>query len=68
MPLGLWKCKWEIHREDMTGFWAETDRRPLRGTEEPLELVELKTAVNAQTEAILKLVDRFEEWERRQAA
>lgn len=32
------------------------------------ELVELKAAVNAQTEAILKLVDRFEEWERRQAA
>jgi hypothetical protein len=30
------------------------------------ELAELKAAVNAQTEAIMKLVDRFEEWERRQ--
>ncbi len=27
MPLGLWKSKWEIHREDMTRFWAEMDRR-----------------------------------------
>jgi hypothetical protein len=30
------------------------------------ELAELKAAVNAQTEAIMKLVDRFEEWEKRQ--
>jgi chromosome segregation ATPase len=27
MPLGLWKSKWEIHREDMTRFWSEMDRR-----------------------------------------
>lgn len=32
------------------------------------ELAELKAAVNAQTEAIMKLVDRFEEWERRRPA
>jgi chromosome segregation ATPase len=30
------------------------------------ELAELKAAVNAQTEAIMKLVDRFEDWEKRQ--
>ncbi len=156
MPLGLWKSKWEIHREDMTRFWAEMDRRheevqaqmdrrheefqvqmdsrdrefeeekarrgardaeyrderaeaDKRWTElqeksdalradynrelaetrlfnsEVLlrmektyanlnatlvyvgeELAELKAAVNAQTEAIMKLVDRFEEWEKRQ--
>jgi hypothetical protein len=30
------------------------------------ELAELKAAVKAQTEAIMKLVDRFEEWEKRQ--
>jgi hypothetical protein len=29
------------------------------------ELAELKAAVNAQTEAIMKLVDRFEDWEKR---
>jgi hypothetical protein len=138
MPLGLWKSKWEIHREDMTRFWAETDRRheevqaqmdrrdrefeeerssraareavsnsrwtELREKSDELrsdynrelaemrrfntevllrmektyanlnatlvyvgeELAELKAAVNAQTEAIMKLVDRFEEWEKRQ--
>lgn len=26
MPLGLWKSKWEIHREDMARFWTEMDR------------------------------------------
>lgn len=30
------------------------------------ELAELKAAVNAQTEAIMKLVHRFEDWEKRQ--
>jgi hypothetical protein len=30
------------------------------------ELAELKAAVNAQTEAIMKLVDRFEDWAKRQ--
>jgi hypothetical protein len=113
MPLGLWKSKWEIHREDMTRFWAEMDRRheeadrrwtELREKSDALrsdynrelaetrlfnrevllrmektyanlnatlvyvgeELAELKAAVNAQTEAIMKLVDRFEDWEKRQ--
>jgi hypothetical protein len=113
MPLGLWKSKWEIHREDMTLFWAEMDRRReeadrrwaevqeksdvlrsdydrelaetrlfnreillrMEKTYANLnatlvyvgeELAELKAAVNAQTEAIMKLVDRFEEWEKRQ--
>jgi hypothetical protein len=138
VPLGLWKSKWEIHREDMIRFWAEMEsrheqvqaqmdrrdlefeeeksRRAARGAEadrrwvelqkksdalrsdndrelaetrifnrEVLqrmektysnlnatlvyvgeELAELKAAVNAQTEAIMKLVDRFEEWEKRQ--
>ena len=27
MPLGLWKSKWEIHREDVERFWAEMDQR-----------------------------------------
>jgi hypothetical protein len=148
MPLGLWKSKREIHREDMTRFWAEmerrheevqaqmdrhreeairrtaeyraeTDRRDAEYRDERAEadrrwtdlqeksdrlradydrelaesrrfnsevllrmdktyanlnatlvyvgeeLAELKAAVNAQTEAIMKLVDRFEEWEKR---
>lgn len=179
MPLGLWKSKWEIHREDMVRFWSEMDRRhdefqrqmerrdkelaeekdrrdrelkeekarreeesarrdreleeraerqaaldaqyreerereraeseqrwrELREESDALrddynrelaqtrqfnreillrmektysnvnatlvyigeELAELKAAVNAQTEAIMRLVDRFEEWEKRQA-
>jgi hypothetical protein len=138
MPLGLWKNKWEIHREDMNRFWAEMDRRhqearaemdrrdrefeeeksrrmmrdaaadrqwtELQEKSDALrsdcnrelaetrifnrevllrmektyanlnatlvyvgeELAELKAAVNAQTEAIMKLVDRFEDWEKRQ--
>ena len=138
MPLGLWKSKWEIHREDMTRFWAEMDHRreeaqaqmdrrdreleeekssratrdaesnrrwtELQEKSDALrsdynrelaemrrfngevllrmektyanlnatlvyvgeELAELKAAVNAQTEVIMKLVDRFEEWEKRQ--
>ena len=138
MPLGLWKSKWEIHREDMARFWAEMDRRheevqaqmdrrdrefeeekssrasrdaesdrrwtDLQEKSDALrsdynrelaetrlfnsevllrmektyanlnatlvyvgeELAELKAAVNAQTEAIMKLVDRFEDWEKRQ--
>jgi chromosome segregation ATPase len=113
MPLGLWKSKWEIHREDTTRFWAEIDRRheeadrrwaELQEKSDTLrsdynrelaetrlfnrevllrmektyanlnatlvyvgeELAELKAAVNAQTEAIMKLVDRFEDWEKRQ--
>ena len=127
MPLGLWKSKWEIHREDMARFWAEMDRRDREFEEEKSsrasrdaesnrrwtdlqeksdalrsdynreltetrlfnsevllrmektyanlnatlvyvgeELAELKVAVNAQTEAIMKLVDRFEDWEKRQ--
>jgi chromosome segregation ATPase len=138
MPLGLWKSKWEIHREDMTRFWgemerrheevqAQMERRELEFEEEKSrratrdaesnsrwtelqeksdalrsdynrevaelrrfntevlirmdktyanlnatlihvgeELAELKAAVNAQTEAIMKLVDRFEDWEKRQ--
>jgi hypothetical protein len=112
MPLGLWKSKWEIHREDMVSFWAEMERRheeserrwaDLQKKSDALradydrelaetrlfnreillrmektygnlnatlvyvgeELAELKAAVNAQTEAIMKLVDRFEEWEKR---
>lgn len=32
------------------------------------ELVELRAAVKARNEAMLKLIDRFEEWERLQAA
>lgn len=27
MPLGLWKSKWEIHREDMDRYREEADRR-----------------------------------------
>ena len=114
MPLGLWKSKWEIHREDMREDRARWDaesrdlrRRSdeirdecrevradynhelietrrfdaelltrLENTERNIEgalkllgaeiiamredLHELKAAVDAQTEAILRLVDRFE--------
>lgn len=27
MPLGLWKSKWEIHREDMARYREESERR-----------------------------------------
>lgn len=107
MPLGLWKSKWEIHREDMERHreearedrarsdrrWVEVreERRDLRAdynrelaetrlfnrellirmektyvklgaTMEHVgeELRELKDAVKAPTDAILKLVDRLE--------
>ena len=113
MPLGLWKSKWEIHREDMERFREEVDRRDVEYRDDrarsderwgelqeethdlradyngeiaetrlfnrelltrlektcgslgaTMELVgdevhELKAAVDAQTEAILRLVDRF---------
>jgi predicted nuclease with TOPRIM domain len=115
MPLGLWKSKWEIHREDMVRHREESERRSAehrtemdRYREETAELREkydrelaetrrfnremlvrlektyaslgttlglmsdeiiamrgeiheLKGAVDAQTEAIVKWVDRFEE-------
>jgi hypothetical protein len=114
MPLGLWKSKWEIHREDMERFREKVDRRDVEYRDDrarsderwvelqeetrdlradyngeiaetrlfnrelltrlgktygnlgaTMELVgdevhELKAAVDAQTEAILRLVDRFE--------
>lgn len=112
MPLGLWKSKWEIHREDMERhrqdmerYREEAERRHAEYREErarvdaefadmrrrsdelrdecrkdikaALEIVgdqllamrkelhENTDAVRAQTEAILKLVDRFEAWEGR---
>jgi len=108
MPLGLWKSKWEIHREDMDRYHDEARRfreemRELREETRDLradydheiresrlfnrelllrmektygnlnatmayvgeELGELKAAVQAQTEAIMKLVDRFDEFEGR---
>lgn len=119
MPLGLWKSKWEIHREDMERHREESERRgaEYRGElrEQRLrsdliaaetrdlradyerelsetrvfnrelllrmektyanlnaslvyvgeELSELKAAVRAQTDAIMRLVDRFEEPEGR---
>jgi hypothetical protein len=34
MPLGLWKSKWEIHREDMEHLWAEVDRQHAEWREE----------------------------------
>jgi hypothetical protein len=34
MPLGLWKSKWEIHREDMKRYFAELDRRHAEWREE----------------------------------
>jgi chromosome segregation ATPase len=126
MPLGLWKSKWEIHREDIERHREDVERyredqeryreelredrvrwdaetRDLRQKSDELradyqrelaetrlfnrellirlektygnlaatlelvgdELSELKAAVRAQTEAILKLVDRFDEFEGR---
>jgi chromosome segregation ATPase len=126
MPLGLWKSKWEIHREDVERYREAVERyredteryreemreerarsdaefRDLRSRSDALradynseieetrrfnrellirmektyanlretlelvgdELGELKAAVNAQTRAILKLVDRFEDPEGR---
>jgi chromosome segregation ATPase len=112
MPLGLWKSKWEIHREEMArrdAEWREEmDRRhaewqqeradaqaervkaekrheeliarldknqeetmaafnlvvdELRGLRR--EVRDVTDAVNANTEAILKLIDRFDQWEGR---
>jgi chromosome segregation ATPase len=150
MPLGLWKSKWEIHREDMERYREETERyrgdmdrhreeaerhrgdmelyrgetercrsevrenrirweaetREQRRVSDELradysreldetrrfnrellirlektyanlgttlqyvgeELGELKAAVRAHTAAVLKLVDRFEEWDGRPPA
>jgi chromosome segregation ATPase len=126
MPLGLWKSKWEIHREEMDrrdaewraycaksdeqwaewrAYCAKSDEQLAewraaraeadaewrerhdelmaridenqRETMAALEIVieelrglrrevnDLKDAVNANTEAILKLIDRFDEWEGR---
>jgi|GEM_PF-2944401 len=123
MPFGLWKSKWEIHREESARLDAEHRERMERFSEEMREeraaaegrwlqlgeetselrakydrelaetrrfhremlaqldktytnltatmqlvvdeLHELKLTVRAQTEAIMKLVDRFEAWERR---
>jgi hypothetical protein len=115
MPMGLWKSKWEIHREDM-GLYREemredrarweAEERDLRERSDGLradysheieetrlfdrelqirmektyanlgttlqyvgeELGELKAAVRAHTAAVLKLVDRFEEWDGRPPA
>lgn len=126
MPLGLWKSKWEIHREDMERWREEAERRDREWREENQrfraetreerersdahwlgvreecrelrsdydrelaesrtfnrellirlektygdlnatmgyvvdELHELKAAVTAQTQAIMRLVDRFED-------
>lgn len=75
MPLGLWKSKWEIHREDMEREAAEArqfNRELLIRMEKTyanlgvtLELmgerIEANTEeVKAQTDAIMRLVDRFE--------
>jgi hypothetical protein len=115
MPLGLWKSKWEIHREDVERYREETradrarweaEARDLRALSDGLradysreieetrlfnrelqirmektyanlgttlqyvgeELGELKAAVRAHTAAVLKLVDRFEEWDGRPPA
>ena len=105
MPLGLWKSRWEIHREEMAEHREDTERQWAEYREErakvdaefadmrersddlrdecrrdikaAMELVgdqllamrkelhENTDAVRAQTEAILKLVDRFEAWEGR---
>jgi hypothetical protein len=123
MPLGLWKSKWEIHREEMDRRHAEwregmdrrdaewrqnMDRRHAEWRQERAdaeaerakadkrhdeliaridknqqetmaafkivieelkgirrELNDLTDAVNANTEAVLKLIDRFDEWEGR---
>ncbi len=126
MPLGVWKSKWEIHREDMDRYREDIERhreeseqrdaeyrgelreqrlrsdliaaetRDLRADYERElsetrvfnrelllrmektyanlnaslvyvgeELSELKAAVRAQTDAIMRLVDRFEEPEGR---
>jgi hypothetical protein len=80
MPLGLWKSNAERHRETMT-LGAERHREVMatlaeqhRGVIEELiavrkELtltrIELTDAVNANTEAILRLIDRFDQWEGR---
>jgi hypothetical protein len=115
VPLGLWKSKWEIHREDVERYreemredrvrW-EAEARDLRERSDELradyskeieetrlfnrelqirmektyadlgttlqyvgeELGELKSAVRAHTAAVLKLVDRFEDWDGRPPA
>lgn len=40
MPLGLWKSKWEIHREDMERYREETERREAEHRERMERLAE----------------------------
>jgi hypothetical protein len=47
MPLGRWKSKWEIHREDMAGFWAEMDRRQEEADRRWAELQEKSDALRS---------------------
>ena len=76
MPLGLWKGNAERHRETMAVL-AEQHRETMAAlnsvTEELIAMrkemtlmrIELTDAVNANTEAVLKLIDRFDQWEGR---
>lgn len=91
MPLGLWKSKVEIYREENDRRHAEwkVERAESRERHEELmarldrqhrgvieELIavrkeltltriKLTDAVNANTKAILRLIDRFDQWEGR---
>ena len=87
MPLGLWKSKSEIYREEMDRRHAEWreghDELMARIDENQRETMaafkiaidelralrrevrDLTDAVNANTEAILKLIDRFDQREGR---
>jgi hypothetical protein len=69
MPLGLWKSNAERLRETMTVL-AEQHRGVIEELiavrkELTLTRIELTDAVNANTEAILRLIDRFDQWEGR---
>ena len=40
MPLGLWKSRWEIHREDMDRYRDEAERRDAKHQERTERIVE----------------------------
>ncbi len=73
MPLGLWKGKVEIYREENDRRHAEwqVERAEWRERHEELmaridaNLREVMAALKANTEAILRLIDRFDQWEGR---
>ncbi|HTT94787.1 MAG TPA: hypothetical protein VMF55_08945 [Solirubrobacterales bacterium] len=55
----------ESHRETMAALSAITEELVATRKELTLTRIELTDAVNANREAIFKLIDRFDEWDGR---